>query len=137
MKRWLILAVATALPGAALVAAKPPALAQATPGQWEISGVPGEKAPLVQCIADVAALTQFEHRGRSCTRSTISDDGTSTIVQYSCGAAGFGRSEVEVITPRSLKISTQGISESSPFNYVLQVRRLGDCPAKSPSPPRH
>src|SRR5947209_5298543 len=136
MRRWLILALATALPGAALVAAKPPALAQATAGKWEISGVPGEKAPLVQCIADVAALTQFEHRGRSCSRTTISDDGNSTIVQYSCGGAGFGRSEVEVITPRSLKISTQGISESSPFNYVLQAHRLGDCP-KSPSAPRH
>ena len=127
MRRLLILALATGLPAAALLAAKPPALAQATPGQWEISGIPGVKAPLVQCIADVAALTQFEHRGRSCSRTTISDDGTSTIVQYSCGGAGFGRSEVEVITPRSLKISTQGISDQLPFNYVLQARRVGEC----------
>jgi hypothetical protein len=32
-----------------------------------------------------------------------------------------------LITPRSIRIETQGISGDLPFNYVLQARRVGDC----------
>src|SRR6266550_4540404 len=114
----------------------PPALGMTSPGDWELSGVPGAKAPLRQCVVDLMALAQFEHRGRHCTSQVISDHGSSTIVQYSCGAAGFGRTQIDVLTPRSLRISTQGISDSLPFNYVLQARRMGDC-TKSASSARH
>jgi hypothetical protein len=41
-----------------------------------------------------------------------------------------------VLTPRSLRIATQGISGGLPFNYVLQARRVDDC-AKSASVTRH
>ena len=41
-----------------------------------------------------------------------------------------------MLTPRSLRIETQGISDSLPFNYVLQARRVGDC-AKSAAVARH
>jgi hypothetical protein len=57
-------------------------------------------------------------------------------VQYTCGAAGFGRTQIDVLTPRSLRISTQGISDGLPFNYVMQARRMGDC-TKSASSSRH
>jgi hypothetical protein len=60
----------------------------------------------------------------------------SVTVSYKCGAAGFGESEIEVLTPRSLRISTQGISDQLPFNYVLQAHRVGEC-AKSPAVTRH
>ena len=43
---------------------------------------------------------------------------------------GFGRTKMTVLTPRSMRVETQGISNNAPFNYVLQVRRLGDCPAR-------
>jgi hypothetical protein len=66
----------------------------------------------------------------------IKDAGTSAQVEYSCGGAGFGHSEIDVITPRSLRIATQGISDGLPFNYVLQARRVDDCP-KSASTARH
>jgi hypothetical protein len=56
------------------------------------------------------------------------------VVEYHCGAAGFSRSQVDVITPRSLRIDTQGISAQEPFSYVLQARRVGDC---LPQPLRH
>ena len=46
----------------------------------------------------------------------------------SSGAAGFGHSEVTLLTPRSLRIATQGISDGLPFNYVLQAHRIADCP---------
>jgi hypothetical protein len=60
----------------------------------------------------------------------------STSIEYACGGAGFGHSEVEVLTPRSLRISTQGISAGLPFNYVLQARRIDDC-QKTASTTRH
>lgn len=112
-----------------LAAASPPsALVQAQPGMWEISGAPGAKAPLRQCVADIASLARFEHRSKMCSAKILKDDGTSTSFEYSCGGAGFGNSQIDVITPRSLRISTQGISDGLPFNYVLQARRIDDCP---------
>lgn len=115
-------------------AQQPSALAGVQPGLWEISGAPGSKGPIRQCIAQVAALAEFEHRGKACTRKTISDHGSSAVVEYSCGNEGFGRSQFNVITPRSIKIETQGISDQLPFNYVLHARRVGECPTPAPVP---
>jgi hypothetical protein len=117
-------------------AQQPAALAQSQGGLWEISGVPGVKAPVRQCVADVASLAEFEHRGKPCKLKIIRDGGSSTTIEYSCGPAGFGRSQVDMITPRSLRIDTQGISNQLPFGYVLQARRVGDCPTATDAP-RH
>jgi hypothetical protein len=136
MRRLTILSVAIGLPLAGVAAAQPSVLAQVAGGLWEIEGAPGTHAPIRQCVGDIAALAQYEHRGRSCSRTVLSDRGNATVINYSCGAAGFGQSEVDVITPRSLRISTQGISGQLPFNYVLQARRVGDC-TKNPSSTRH
>jgi hypothetical protein len=134
---FLRVAAPAVLAACALIAAREPsALAQAAAGLWEIDGLPGGKPPIRQCIANVAVLAQFEHRGRHCMRTLVSDSPASSVIQYSCGNADFGRSQIDVITPRSLRISTQGISENLPFNYVLEARRVGDCP-KSPSAARH
>jgi hypothetical protein len=120
-----------------LVAAAPPsALTQAQPGMWEISGAPGARTPVRQCVADIAVLARFEHRAKTCVAKIVKDDGSSTSIRYSCGGAGFGNSEIDVITPRSLRISTQGISDGLPFNYVLQARRIDDC-SKSTVSERH
>ena len=128
-KTTLLIAAAGISAAFALVAASPPsALVQAQPGVWEISGAPGAKAPVRQCVADIATLARFEHRAKTCTAKILKDDGSSTSIQYSCGGAGFGNSQIDVITPRSLRISTQGISDGLPFNYVLQARRIDDCP---------
>jgi hypothetical protein len=81
-------------------------------------------------------LARFEHRSNSCSAKLLRDAGSSTEIDYSCGGAGFGHSQVDVITPRSLRISTQGISGGLPFNYVLQARRIDDCP-KVAAPTRH
>ena len=139
MTRLRIIAIsgAAGLAMLTLVAAQqPPALGTASPGDWELSGMPGAKVPIRQCLADLTTLIQLEHRGRHCTRTLIRDQGHSTIVQYDCGPAGFGRTQIDVLTPRSLRISTQGISDSLPFNYVLQARRMGEC-TKSVSSLRH
>jgi hypothetical protein len=108
----------------------PIALSQAAPGLWEVSGVPGAKAPIRQCVADLLALAQFEHRTESCSRHVIRDAGTVTTVEYNCPDGGFGRSEIGLVTPRSLRIDTQGISDGLPFHYVAQARRVGECPSR-------
>ena len=121
---------------ALMAAAQPSALAQAQPGLWEISGAPGTSAPIRQCLADVASLARFEHRSKACQAKILKDGGSSITVEYTCGGAGFGNSEIDVLTPRSLRISTQGISAGLPFNYVLQARRIDDCP-KTTASARH
>jgi hypothetical protein len=136
MRRRLILALSIAAPAALLAAAPPSALSQVAGGVWEITGAPGTQAPFRQCITDVLTLARFEHRTRNCSQSVLSDGPSSTRINYDCGGAGFGQTKVDVITPRSLRISTQGIADQQPFNYVLQARRVGDC-AKSPSAPHH
>ena len=137
MKRVVILMVGAAVTLALTAAQRPGPLAQANPGLWEISGAEGAKSPIRQCVGDIAALAQFEHRGRNCSSRVISSDASSTVIEYRCGAAGFGHSKIDVITPRNLRIETQGISDNLPFGYVLQARRVGDCPAKTSSAAAH
>jgi hypothetical protein len=136
MTRSLILFAALGALTLLTAAQQPSALNMTSAGDWELTGVQGTKAPLRQCVSDLMMLTQFEHRAHHCTSTVISDRGNSTIVQYTCGAAGFGRTQIDVLTPRSLRISTQGISDNLPFNYVMQARRVGDC-AKSAFSSRH
>lgn len=119
----LIAGAALALGGAQ----RPAALAQTSGGLWEVSGAPGSRVPPRLCVADPVALAQFEHRGKPCTRLVISDTPGATVIHYTCPGAGFGRSRVTALTPRSLRIETQGISDDLPFNYVIQARRVGQC----------
>lgn len=123
----ILLAMALAVP---LSAATPPSvLTEVNPGQWELSGLPGTKAPVRQCIASTAELAQVEHRGKSCTRVIIKDSAAAAVIHYTCAGGGFGQSKMTLITPRSLRIETQGISDGLPFNYVLQARHMGLCPS--------
>jgi len=138
MKRVAILTAAGVAAMLALAAAQAPSpLVQASPGLWEISGFEGAKSPIRQCVSDIAVLAQFEHRGRACSRKVISSDQSSTVIEYRCAGAGFGHSKINVITPRNLRIETQGISDNLPFGYVLQARRVGDCPGKTASAAVH
>lgn len=112
-----------------LGAAGPPeALKTAMPGLWEISGQPLSQNPVRLCVADLASLAQIEHRRSRCTRVVIRDKPTMTEIHYTCAGGGFGRTTMKLITPRSLRVETQGIAGSAPFNYVFQARRIGDCP---------
>lgn len=124
----LVLIVPAAAPGAS--PGRPAALAPTKGGLWEISGAPGSR-PVRLCVADPAVLAQFEHRGAPCTRVIIRDGRDTVEIHYTCAAGrGFGRSAITVLTPRSLRIDTQGISRNVPFHYLLQARRVGDCRPK-------
>jgi hypothetical protein len=107
---------------------KPKALAAASPGVWEITGQPGARGAQRMCVRDLATLAQIEQRRAQCTRVVIRDQPTSTEIHYTCTGGGFGQTTIELITPRSLRIETQGIEAGAPFHYVAQARRTGDCP---------
>ncbi|HZC37946.1 MAG TPA: DUF3617 family protein [Sphingomicrobium sp.] len=137
MNRLAVFTVAATTAAFVLMGAQRPALfGQTAPGLWEISGVPGARVPPRECVADTVALARYEHRSRSCAMKVTSDSPSSAVVDYSCGGAGFGHTKVDLITPRSLRIETQGVSDKLPFSYVIQARRVGDCPGPIPAP-RH
>lgn len=107
-------------------AATPSAFSRTQGGLWEIAR--NGTAPVRQCVASPATLAQLEHKDAPCTRVVVRDAGTTATIHYTCPGGGFGHSNVTVITPRSLRIETQGISAGAPFKYVLQARRVGNCP---------
>ena len=110
----------------ALTAAADSPLAQTRGGLWEVTGA-SNSGPLRQCLANPRALVQFEHRGEHCPRTLVRQSRDTEIFEYNCPSGGFGRSEIQVLTPRSLRIETQGISKGLPFRYVIQARRIGSC----------
>ena len=111
----------------ALAAAQRPAsLANIEGGMWEIDPLgPGTRARL--CVADPMTFANYEHRGKTCTRAVISDGPNGAVIHYTCPSGGFGRSTVKALTPRSLRVETQGIADNAPFQYVFQARRVGAC----------
>lgn len=114
--------------GLCLAAAAPRALAPAAGGLWEVGKSAQGTGARPTCVADPVMLSQWEHRGGRCTRLIISDEGNKTIIHYTCADGGFGRSEMTLVTPRTLRVATQGIKRNDgPFNYVLHARRVGNC----------
>ena len=107
-------------------AGRPSSLARVEGGLWEIDRLGPGVRPRI-CVADPLSLASYEHRGRTCTRVVISERPEGALVHYTCAGGGFGRSKIDVLTPRSIRIETQGISDDLPFNYVIQARRVGDC----------
>ena len=127
MRRALAIGLASAAVFLAGAGQRPRALAPTAGGLWEISGISGTGGPVRQCVADTAVLARIEHRAQNCTQIVIEDDPTTTVIHYTCPRGGFGRSEITLLTPRSLRIATQGISDNLPFNFVAQARRVGAC----------
>lgn len=123
-------AVALAIAGLGIAAASLPPVISASGGLWEISksatGANAEKL----CVPQAVVLSQWEHRKSQCTRVVISATETDAVVHYTCTGGGFGQSKMHVLTPRTLRIETQGISDGFPFSYTLHARRVGDCPPK-------
>ena len=93
---------------------------------WEISRGGAERVRV--CLADPKILAQYENRAGNCSRTVIRDSGSSATIHYTCGS-DFGQSSITALTPRSLRVQTQGISANAPFKYSFDARRVGDCPA--------
>ena len=96
-------------------------------GQWELTRPGADGAPIRMCVSDVSRLAQVQHRGRQCTRVTINEQGNDILIHYTCSGAGFGRVKMSVVTPRSLRIETQGVSRQLPFHNTYHARRTGAC----------
>ncbi len=103
--------------------------AMAGPGVWEIAKTAASRGQRV-CLPDPSLLMQWEHRARHCTRTIVTSSPYRAELQYSCSGGGFGTSRVQVLTPRSIKIHSQGIADGLPFALILHARRVGDCPAR-------
>lgn len=100
---------------------------EAKPGLWDVSlSATGNNARRF-CLADPMILSQWEHRGGACTRVILTEHETSATVHYTCAGGGFGQSVITLVTPRSIKVNTQGISGDGPFAYHLYARRAGNC----------
>ncbi len=109
-------------------ASTPSVLSQIHSGLWEIAGQRGAPATRL-CVPQPPVLAQIEHRSAQCTRTVLRDDPSSALIEYSCGGEGFGNSKITMLTPRSVRIETQGIADHAPFGYVVHARRLGNCPS--------
>lgn len=111
----------------ALGAASLPPVLSSSGGLWDVGrSATGAGAERI-CVPNAAALAQWEHRGKACSRTVISSSSEQAVIHYTCQGKDFGHSTVRVITPRSLRIDTQGISDGYPFSYVLHARRAGNC----------
>ena len=104
----------------------PPTIA-GSGGLWEVSRSARGGNAERKCVPAAAVLAQWEHRGAHCTPTVVSATATEAVVHYTCHGGGFGQSKMKVITPRTLRIETQGISAGLPFSYTLHARRVGDC----------
>ena len=115
------------LAAVSLTAATLPPVVAGSGGLWEVSKSAAGARAERRCVPSAATLAQWEHYRAQCTRVVISSTGTEAVIHYTCPGDGFGQSKIKVITPRSLRIETQGISGGYPFNYVLHARRIGEC----------
>ncbi|GAC1575628.1 MAG: hypothetical protein NVS3B5_06780 [Sphingomicrobium sp.] len=100
---------------------------EARPGLWDVSLSATGNGARRYCLADPMVLSQWEHRGGACTRIILAEHDASLTVHYTCAGRGFGQSVLTLITPRSIKVDTQGISGDGPFAYRLYARRAGNC----------
>ena len=96
-------------------------------GSWRIEAEGQE--PRTMCLSDPAALTQVVHEGPACRRFVIANEVRSATVHYSCAAAGWGRTTVQIDNPRQVQIRTQGIKGRAPFDFTAEARWTGACGA--------
>lgn len=130
-------AMSAAIAAATAVAASaaPSVFARSEAGLWELSGLSGTRAPARMCLTDLSQLAQVEHRGKACMQRVIRDTESKLSVSYECGSGDFGRSDIEFVTARNLRIVSQGISGGLPFAHKVQARRVGECaPKATPQP---
>ena len=65
---------------------------------------------------------------RAARAKIVSDKASETVIHYTCADGGFGRLEMTLLTPRSLRVETQGISDGCRsimcFMRAARIRRL-------------
>ena len=129
MRRFALISTACAGLAAASAAAAPPprALAGVAPGLWEVSRTAAGTGARRMCVSNVLELGSYALSGRQCDRTILRRDSGGVLLDISCAGGDFARSTIEVTTPRSLRIQTQGIRAGEPFDMRLYARRSGSC----------
>ena len=127
MRRFFALSLACSLMAGGALAAVTGPLSSLEPGLWSVSRRANGSHAVTLCVRDFVELSQWEHRGRSCSRTIVSQTARETLVSYACPGSEFGHAKLTALTPRSLKIETQGIHAGEPFNYALFARKSGTC----------
>ncbi len=102
-------------------------LATIEPGQWQLTDTDSDAGRSL-CVRDPRVLLQLGHPGTTqCSRFVVSQSPRELTVHYTCPGAGHGRTTVGLVTPRSIKLETQGIAGGLPFQQNYAARRTGDC----------
>jgi hypothetical protein len=96
-------------------------------GEWEIrdrsSKLPSER----RCIGHGRKFIQLRHAQITCRQYVVEDTAKVVTVNYSCPGKGFGLTRIRLENARLAQIETQGVANGLPFDFVAEVRRLGDC----------
>jgi hypothetical protein len=140
LKRLLALSVSLLMAGGVWAApadpSVPTALATLQSGQWVLRSRDGSAPPKTLCLGDPRILLQIRHGAPPCNKYMITNNPTQAVVHYSCAAAGNGRTEIRVETPRVIQIESQGIEGKELFDWAYEGRRVGECPVAGPTAQR-
>ena len=103
----------------------PAAFAQIERGQWLLKERTEGDRKL--CLTAPGALVQIRHGAVSCEQFVVVQDQRSATVRYTCAGHGQGRTTITIVTPRSLRIETQGVIDGAPFALDYDASKLGPC----------
>ena len=102
-------------------------LATIEPGQWQLTDTASDAGRSL-CVRDPRALLQLGHADTAqCSRFVVSQSPRELTVHYTCPGAGHGHTTIGIVTPRSIKLETQGIAGGLPFQHSYAGRRVGAC----------
>ncbi len=102
-------------------------LAKIEPGQWQLHAT-DDSTTRNLCVRDPRILLQLGHADTTqCSRFVVSQGPREITVRYTCPGAGHGRTTIGLVTPRSIKLQTQGIAGGLPFQHDYAARRTGAC----------
>lgn len=102
-------------------------LATIEPGQWQLHDTDDDSRRNL-CVRDPRVLLQLGHADTAqCSRFVVSQSPRELTIHYTCPGAGHGRTTIGLVTPRSIKLETQGIAGGLPFQHVYAARRTGGC----------
>ena len=102
-------------------------LATIEPGRWELRDTESDAARSL-CVRDARTLLQLGHPGATqCSRFVVAQSPRELTVHYTCPGSGHGRTTIGLVTPRSIKLETQGVANGLPFQQNYAARRTGAC----------
>lgn len=128
MRRVASFLVMVSAAAVAQPARAPTVLSGVEPGLWEVSRDATGHGARRGCLKDMVLLATYAHAGDRCQRTVLVNTPRRLLVSLECGPGEFGRSEITVTTPRSLKLDTQGFRGGEPYDFSVYARRVGECP---------